>query len=140
MSPPLILLWDVVRALENGYPIAAGVQNYLGRPPDDQLNEEFFYQIRTWWLSQQNVSAAFDVSTLSLNRRQLIKILEMGLNGESVLSHLKALETELVLSCEDEIQKFAALLPLKIMFPLLCLILPSMLILLIVPLLRLLQF
>ncbi len=77
---------------------------------------------------------------MSVIRRQLLVTVELGLQGESILAQLRALESELLLSCEDEIQTHAALLPLKMMLPLFGLIFPSFFILLIVPLLRMLQF
>jgi hypothetical protein len=99
-----------------------------------------------WWNLQKNPSLqisceqSFDKGKLSAIRRQLLEALELGLQGESVLAQLRLLEAELLISCEEEIQRFTALLPVKMMFPLFVLIFPSLMILLIFPLLRMLQF
>ena len=63
----------------------------------------------------------------------------MILKPNMVLPGLKALERELLLSCEEEIQKHVSLLPFKMLPPLFFLILPSLLLLLVCPLLKMLR-
>lgn len=136
LAPPLILLWDVKRALEKGQSVSTGIKNYLKRPKDD-----FFYeQIEMWWLSQQNSRIFFDKKQMSYHRRHLLEILELGLKGQGILNSLYLLETEIIISCDNEIHLYVARLPLVSLIPLTFLIFPSMLLLLIAPLLKLLQF
>lgn len=136
VAPSLVLTWDVMWALERGQPVTYGVQCFLKRE-DRNL---FKHQIEMWWAAQKNPALSFDKRVMNATRRQLLHILELGLHGESILAQLKLLEAELLLSCDEEIQQHAALLPLKMMVPLFGLIFPSLLLLLISPLLRMLQF
>jgi hypothetical protein len=142
VAPSLVLLWDVLWALERGLSVTHGVQSFLRRSEKNSFKN----QIEMWWQSLKNPSLQFkesqhfDKSKLSATRRQLLETLELALEGESVLPQLRFLETEMLMSCEDEIQRYTAVLPIKMMFPLFGLIFPSMMILLIFPLLRMLQF
>lgn len=149
IAPSLIFLWDVLWALERGLPVTHGIQTFLKRNEWSIEKDSFKDQIEMWWLARRSSLAQanrfdrldrFDKSKLSATRRQLLLTIELGLQGESILAQLRALESELLLSCEDEIQTHAALLPLKMMLPLFGMIFPSFFILLVVPLLRMLQF
>lgn len=136
VAPPLILLWDVLWSIEKGSSVGNGVKIYLNR----RLNTAFYYQIETWWSEKLNPAQKFSPQALSFTRRQLLEIMEMGLKGESILTNLKTLETELIISCESEIERHIALLPIKMMLPLLGFMFPSMMLLLVFPLLEMLVF
>jgi hypothetical protein len=136
VSPSLILLWDVKRALEKGQSLSVGVKNFLNRP----IQDEFLSQVNQWWLSQSHSQNAYDKKELRLGRRQLLEILELGLKGQSILETLKSFEKELITACEDEIQRHLARLPFILMFPLMGLIFPALMLLLIGPLLSQLNF
>lgn len=140
IAPSLVLLWDVLWSLERGMPVTYGIQTFLRRQELESKKNSFKDQIEMWWLARNNPSLRFNKSQLSTTRRQLLHTLELGMQGESILTQLRVLEAEMILSCEDEIQIHAALLPLKMMLPLFGLIFPSFFILLVVPLLRMLQF
>jgi hypothetical protein len=146
IAPNLILLWDVLWALERGLPVTNGIQNYLRRSVLKNKKNGFKDQIEMWWMARLGRShrpepaKSFDKSKMSATSRQLLLTIELGLQGESILAQLKALETEMLQGCDEEIQMFAAYLPLKMMLPLFGLIFPSFFILLVVPLLRMLQF
>ena len=139
MSPTLLLLWEVCRALEGGFSVTTGVQNFFKRAPQDA----FYYQFKTWWLMQQTEEQKIIVAgklNFNVGQRHLLNLIQEGLKGESIYDNLKWLEKELISSCENEIHQHLSLLPIKIIFPLLCLIMPSILILLIFPLLQMLHF
>jgi hypothetical protein len=136
ITPSLVLLWDVKRALEKGLSVGVGVQSYLRRKPQNIFSR----QVGEWWRAQNNTKASFDKSALGIYRRHLLDVLETGLKGQAVLLTLKSLETELILSCEDEIQMHTARLPLLSLIPLMFLIFPAMMLLLLLPLLKLLEF
>ena len=144
LAPPLILLWEVKRSLEKGQSVGAGIKTYLRRVKVGA----FRTQIETWW-SIQNSPQIFKEKSLvevSLNmslspkRRYLLEILEVGLKGHGILQTLSSLETELISDCEDEIQHHVANLPLRALVPLMLFIFPSMMLLLVIPLLKLLKF
>lgn len=136
ISPALVLLWDVRRSLENGQSVSRGVQQFCKRSIDDSFKN----QVNWWWLSQSNPQIHFSKQDLGVYRRQLLEILELGLKGQPILPSLKGLEVEMLSSCEDEIQIYVSRLPLLSLFPLMFLIFPSMIMLLLLPLLNLLKF
>lgn len=136
IAPSLLLLWEVRRALESGRAVSLGVKNYLKRSPSSIFKKE----VEIWWLALGNDQITYDKSHLSLKRQHLLEILELGLKGHSIVNSLETLEDELILSCEDEIQQHVSRLPLLALFPLMLMIFPSMMILVLMPLLRMLQF
>ena len=136
ISPALILVWDVRRALERGRSVSFGVRQYLQRAGSDTFHQ----QVGVWWLAQSNPQVLFQKAQVGLHRRFLLELLEEGLRGHSIGQALQSLENELILSCEHEIQERIAQLPLLSLLPLMGLIFPSLMLLLAVPLLRLLQF
>lgn len=136
LSPALILVWDVRRALERGRSVSFGIRQYLQRNGRDVFDR----QLSVWWLAQSNPSVSFHKTQLGLHRRFLLELLEEGLRGHSIGQALQSLENELILSCEREIHEQIARLPLLSLFPLMGLIFPSLMLLLAVPLLRMLQF
>lgn len=148
IAPNLIFLWDVLWSLERGLPVSNGIQTYLRRCVLKSERNTFQDQIEMWWSERLRTAEVdrvrpdvkYDKSKLSATSRQLLMTIELGLQGESILTQLKALESEMLLECEEQIQSFAALLPLKMMLPLFGLIFPSFFILLVIPLLRMLQF
>ena len=136
LAPSLILLWDVKRAIENGQAAGQGVKCFLRREHVDV----FHFQTQAWWDSLSNPHIRFDRYRLSPHRRMLLELLEAGMRGQPIMPALKNLEAELILSCEDEISTHVARLPLILLLPLLGLVFPSMLMLLILPVLDMLRF
>lgn len=132
ITPPLVLLWDVRRSLEKGQSVSVGVKTYLGRSPKN----EFQRQIKIWWTAQSNSQLNFNQIGMNLRRRFLLEILEAGLKGHAILPNLQSLEDEILMSCEDEIQKHVAMLPLLSLVPLMLLVFPAMMILLVWPLMK----
>lgn len=136
LAPPLVLLWDVKRAIEGGQSVQLGLKTYLSR----RKTNVFQYQTERWWTSLGNPNVAFDKRRLPLQRRLLLELVESGMKGASIGAALKNMEAELILSCEEEIQAHIARLPLLLLVPLLGLVFPSMLMLLILPILKMLPF
>lgn len=136
VAPSLVLLWDVKRALEKGQSISVGIKSYLAR----KRSNLFADQVESWWLAHTNSKISFDKHKISMSRKYLLEILEQGLLGHAILENLKSYESELILSCEDEIQKHIAKLPLILMIPLMGFIFPALMMLLVGPLLSALQF
>lgn len=136
IAPPLVLLWEVKRSLEKGQSVGSGIKKYLKRVKTG----EFRFQTEIWWMAQSNSRILYDGSRINYKRRYLLEVLEAGLKGQGILQTLQSLENELILSCEDEIQKHVARLPLLSLIPLMFFIFPAMMLILILPLLKLLQF
>lgn len=137
ITPTLVLLWQVKRALEQGQSVSIGVKNYIALNKDKNI---FVSQVEEWWISLNNQNMTFNKGQLVATRKYLLEMLETGLKGGAILENLKLYEGELILSCEDEIQKHIATLPLLVMIPLMFLIFPSLMLLIVGPLLLSLNF
>lgn len=137
ITPTLVLLWQVKRAIEHGQSVSVGIKNYITLNKGKNI---FANQVEEWWISTNNQTVTFNKKGLAPTRKYLLEILEAGLKGHSILENLKLYEIELILSCENEIQKHLSLLPLLIMIPLMFLVFPSLMLLLVGPLLQSLQF
>lgn len=136
IAPPLILLWDVRRSLERGHSVSNGIKCYLNR----RKTGAFHDQIENWWASQNNAQIMYNKSGMNHKRQFLLETLEAGLKGHGILLTLQSIETELILSCEDEIQRHVTLLPIISLIPMMLLIFPAVMIVLIIPLIKLLPF
>jgi hypothetical protein len=136
IAPSLKLLLNVKRAVARGQSIRTGIENFLMQEPSSKFEWQFREVYNRF---QQNKIINHD-KKMSHLQAALTETLLLGLIGESISTHLDLLEVELVYSCENEINEALALLPLKSLLPLLGLIFPSMLMLLIEPLIKMLQF
>lgn len=152
LNPALILVWEVRRSLEKGQSVREGVRGFLGRAGGGRPRKPrsrmfprpasglFAEQVRIWWHAQNSGAPGFDKSGLSPHRRHLLELLESGLRGHTISGPLLSLENELISACEREIQNHTAWLPLISLVPLLLLIFPALMILLLAPLAKMLQF
>lgn len=136
IAPPLILLWDVRRSLESGRSVSSGIKCYLNR----NKSGSFQRQIENWWASQTNAQINYNSSGMNYKRQFLLETLENGLKGHAILLTLQSIEVELILSCEDEIQRHVMLLPIISLIPMMLLIFPAVMLVLLVPLINLLPF
>jgi hypothetical protein len=136
LSPTLVLIWDVLRAIEGGCSVMHGVQIFNSR----RLPQNLSLEIRKVMGITHKPPNFRNCGGLTLHQQHLLELIHLGSRGESVYETLKALETELILSCEDEISRHLALLPFKMMLPLLGLIMPALMIVLITPLIAMIRF
>ncbi len=136
ITPSLLLLWDVKRTLEKGQSVAQGLRHFIAR----DLQNDYSAFVKRWYLHQQTEKQALSTQHLNPTRRHLLALLQHGLAGQSILEALKSYETELIISCEDEIQSHIAKLPLILLIPLMGLIFPALMMLLIWPALKMFQF
>lgn len=136
ITPTLILLWDVKRALEKGYSVAFGVQAFVKR----DINHDFARFVRLWVAQFQTGKESLGTKQLTPTRRHLLSLIEYGLKGQAILESLKSYEAELMISCDDEIQSHIAKLPMILLIPLMGLIFPSLMLLMVVPALKMFQF
>lgn len=136
IAPPLILLWDVRRSLEKGHSVSTGIKSFLIR----RKSGNFHDQIENWWAAQNNPQILYNKCGMNYKRQFLLETLELGLKGHAILQTLQSIETELILSCEDEIQRHVTLLPLISLIPMMLLVFPAVMIVLVSPLIKLLPF
>jgi hypothetical protein len=135
ITPTLILLWDVKRSIQKGQSVRFGAEIFVKRHI-----QHAFYRNFCAWFALRTLNSAANKDTFNYLQRQLIDLIELGLGGESVLLHLNQLEKEIIRSCEEEVASYLATLPLKALVPLVCCLFPAMFLLLLVPLLKMLQF
>ena len=90
------------------------------------------------WLYCYEQGHDFFVKDIELNiyRRELLQIIEKGLQGVPILSILQGLQLEIVEKSMEEIEDFTAKLPFKMMVPLLFFQFPAFMLLLIGPILK----
>lgn len=136
LTPTLILLWDVKRALQKGRSVRFGAQTFVNRNSLQRFAKSF----RFYYESDNLHAAAADIKSFNYLQRQLLELMHLGSGGESILNHLTQLEKDIINSCEQEINEYLALLPLKSLFPLMLFLLPAMMLLLLPPLLKMLHF
>jgi tight adherence protein C len=132
MNPLLHLILNIRLGLERGESLRIVLRDYLARHQTELTPE-----LRDWVLHveqgrplQQELRAWH-----SPHRRSLLSILQRGSKGEAILPALTLIEAEVFEACEEELEKRAALLPLKCLVPLLLLQFPALLILILGPLL-----
>ncbi len=132
LAPPLQLLYHVRRQIERGMSLKGGILNYL-RSVDD----EFSHQVACWLSAIEKKESSHLIlnQVHSVYRKELLRLLERGLAGASILHILKSLEEEILSACDNEIQNKITDLPYLAMIPLLLFQFPAFLLLLLGPLL-----
>ncbi len=133
LPTPLLLLWDVKRALESHRTSLAGVESYTKRNLKDDFSQKVIF-----WLNNRSSQQKPDFK--SLYQRQLIGLIQKSYEGISIYEQLKDLEKEMVQVCEDDIERHLQKLPLLLQIPLMGLIFPAIMMILIVPILNMLSF
>lgn len=135
ITPTLVLLWDIKRSLEAGYSVASGLKFFIDRDED----HEFSRIVRKWYIELQSEPITAPEPSLTPTRRHLLALIGLGLKGQSILEPLRSYELELLISCDEEIQRHVAKLPLLLLLPLMGLIFPALMVLLLGPLLKMIQ-
>ncbi|OFZ28419.1 MAG: hypothetical protein A2622_04785 [Bdellovibrionales bacterium RIFCSPHIGHO2_01_FULL_40_29] len=135
ITPTMLLLWDVKRSLEKGFSVSKGIKTFIDR----DLAHPFVQEVRKWHILLQTDPETRPALKLAPSKRHLLALLEQGLRGQTILEALLSYEAELLLSCEEEIQRHIAKLPLLLLVPLMGLIFPALMILLIGPLLKMIE-
>ena len=131
INPTLILVLELRRGIEAGDTVKAVLTNYL-----KNQKCEFRQAILRWYTALQNRSEIrLDPLLQSPARKTLLLIIERGLKGEPILKTLEQLEFEIRESCYAELEEIVAKMPFKVLVPLLLLIFPSVMYLMLAPIL-----
>lgn len=133
LAPPLKCLLEIETRLQNGESVRAGLQKYLELDVDS-----FTEDVRQMYFAYEQGRSASEVihSVESLYRVALLEVLLQGLEGQPILSRLQELKVEIMDACESEIKEVLALLPLKLLVPLLLFQFPAFLLMLFGPIMR----
>jgi hypothetical protein len=133
LAPPLTLLLLVRNKIECGESIRTAIDLYT-----KTSNDDFRHDVRRWLIhldAQQSVEAIIE-GQQSPYRRALLRLLEKGLKGFPVFQLLKEVEAEILEASVLELQNKIAIMPIKMLAPLLLLQFPSYMILLIMPFMK----
>lgn len=133
LAPPLEMLLSVRWSLEKGDSVRVAVLSYIEEISDPRWKED----VLLWWslCHVRGDTKPFHQRQQSLYRRTVLQTLEQGLAGASIYQQLCQLEEETCQACEDEIEKYSALLSIRALIPLLFCQFPAFFILLLGPLL-----
>lgn len=130
LAPPVELLMEVRFGIEKGQSLKKTLQSYSQGSDQSPWRQT----IRLWLnLLEMGRSPAEALKDLTLARRQVLELMELGLKGEPIFPQVCALEEELFETMKMEIEEYVATLPLKTLLPLLFCQFPAFLILLLGP-------
>lgn len=132
LNPCFTLIGEVRRSLDSGESVRLALRRYA-----ESSRDPFAGQCARWLVLREKGG---DVGLVlreirSPHRRALLNLLERGGRGEPIAPALRDFEDEVLEACRAEMDRHLALLPLRLMGPLLVLIFPALMILLFGPLL-----
>lgn len=129
VNPCLALISEVRRAQEGGESVRVGLRRYAGG------RDLFAQQCGRWLLLFEKGGDPSIVmrEIRSPYRRILFGLLERGLRGEPISAALRDVEADIIQACRLEMDRHLALLPFRLMIPLLLLIFPALMLLLFGP-------
>jgi len=133
IAPPLEMLLSVRWSLEKGDSVRAAILTYIDEISDSRWKED----VLLWWslCNMRGDTQSAHQRQKSLYRRTLLQTLEQGLAGASIYQQICQLEEETCQACEDEIERYSALLSIRALIPLLFFQFPAFFVLLLGPLL-----
>lgn len=130
IAPPLRLLWHVKKSLDRGSSVRLGINEYLQIEQDPWKEQVLLWTLKV----QQGVDTAplLD-SQKTLYRQHLLRLLERGLKGEAIYTHLNLLEKEISEQVDQQIEEFIGRLPYLLLVPLALFLFPACLVLMLGP-------
>ncbi len=133
LAPPLELLITVKSSLECGESVRTGILKYISTS-----RSEFAQTVSRWLFALDQNGKHLDIVKLikSSHRQSILNVLEQGLRGQSIMFVLTELEKEMNDACKREMEQYIALLPIKLLIPLLLFQFPAYLILILGPLIK----
>lgn len=133
LAPSLVLARKIQYSIECGQSVRSGLEQFL------KEEKNIFSQKVLLWLNLLDRGLQTDQfidELTSQSQKSLLKIIELGLFGESIYTQMIMLVQDIEERCEGEIELFLAQLPVKMMLPLLFFLFPAFLVLLLGPLLQ----
>lgn len=131
LNPTLRLVLNLKYRLESGDSVRSAIRRHLAGPADS-----WTAQLNHWWSQvEKGETNPSQKIKASAHRRILLSVLESGLRGEPILKILSSLEVEIVDQSQIEIDRFIGRLPVLMMIPVFLFMFPSLLMVLLGPLL-----
>lgn len=129
LAPNLRLAVEVRLHVERGNSVRQAIREIVAREDGD-----WAHRLRQLIIGFE-IRKELEVNGLRPETVALFQLLQRGWNGEAVLDSLLAIEEEIYRQNEYQIEEFAAILPVRMLAPLLLLQFPAFLILILGPLL-----
>ena len=130
LNPCLSCLLHIRLGLQSGESLRQSLHRFIAQ------HQNSLSDLLHQWLIFYDQGQEFDLTSVkSVYRRQLLRLFRQGLNGRPVSAELAALESEVELAIQSEIDQYVSDLPLRAMLPLLFFQFPAYLLLLLGPIL-----
>lgn len=132
LNPAMALLLSLKFGLEKGITPKMAAREFLGESQGDLA------KLVGQWIAAREAGKNPDIllnQVKSPQRQVLLRLMDRGLQGDSIYATLQQLEGEVQEAVRGEIDTYVATLPIKMLIPLLLLQFPAFLILLFGPLL-----
>ena len=130
LAPPLEFIIDVRFSIEKGCSIKKAAEIAASKATDEKWKRNLHIWLGLLEIGRSSLPIK---NSLSPARRQCLDLIEQGMKGESIYSHVCALEEEFLQAAQAEMEQYVATLPIKSLIPLLFFQFPSFLILLLGP-------
>lgn len=132
IEPTLRLIRVVSAAMDSGDSVRIGISQYLQLPMDALAKK-----VQCWFhLIERGCETEVYLNQIeNVHHQVTLRLLERGLRGESIYSHLCLLGDEVQDQNLAEIEVFLAKLPIRMLLPLVFCLFPAFLLLLLGPLL-----
>lgn len=131
LAPPYQFTLDLLYELESGGTARSAVKKYT-----THFQNEFCLMLRHWLRLQEFGELVIAEPTFKSSYQKAIwDLLMLSQQGVSLIVPVRELELELRFVCEEQLEQHLATLPYKLMIPLLFLQFPSLMVILLGPLL-----
>jgi hypothetical protein len=131
LAPPYQFTLDLLYELESGGTARSAVKKYT-----TQFQNEFCIILRHWLRLQEFGELVIAEPTFKSSYQKAIwDLLMLSQQGVSLVIPVRELELELRFVCEEQLEQHLATLPYKLMIPLLFMQFPSLMVILLGPLL-----
>lgn len=133
IAPTLKLILNLRYSIEKGDSIKVGIYQHIRKESDD-----FSCTVAAWIAAKDHGRDTNEFINLESSpiRKGVLLLLDRGLRGEPIYQNLVSLEEEAIEMCKTEVDNYLAVLPLKLLMPLLFFQFPAFLLLLFGPMLR----
>ena len=136
IAPPLDLVMTLRMALEGGQSVRGGLKKFCSQSSSDLslfINSTIHSSLHTF---DRPFSSHAQFKKRSNRTQAVLIVAEQGLRGDPILTSLIDLQKELIEQYRDLSEKEISALPIKNLFPLLCLQLPAIMLVIIGPLIE----
>lgn len=131
IAPPLRFVLSLRMGIDNGHSIQTSIRHFIEEFPTNS----FTLLLELWMAESKTENRSKFLSSVHWTpwRQIVLDLVDLGLQGHSILEDLDALEKDLTLACENQIARELQKLPFVALIPVLMLQFPAYLLLLLGP-------